>query len=148
MKLVLRILGIALCFTLSSGLARAGSDSETVALFKNAGQSATYYAASYGYAVFPNIGKAGFGIGGARGEGHVYDHGKVIGETVMNQLSIGFQMGAQDYAQIIFFKDKRALDEFTSGNFEFSANASATAITASASATASTTGAEASASGG
>jgi lipid-binding SYLF domain-containing protein len=126
----------------------AGSDADTIALFKNAGESGKFFANCYGYAVFPNIGKAGIGIGGARGEGHVYAHGKAIGETTMNQVSFGFQLGAQDYSQIVFFKDKRALDEFTSGNFEFDANVTATVITASASASGGTAGVAGSASGG
>lgn len=66
----------------------------------------------------------------------------------MNQLSIGLQLGGQAYSQIVFFEDKRAFDEFTSGNFEFSADANAVAITAAASASASTGGSSAGASGG
>lgn len=66
----------------------------------------------------------------------------------MTQVSVGFQLGGEAYTQIIFFQDKRALNEFTSGNFEFSANAQAVAITAGASATASTAGNSAGASGG
>ena len=66
----------------------------------------------------------------------------------MSQLSIGLQLGAEAFSQIIFFEDQRAYDEFTSGNFEFSADASATAITAGASASAKTTGSSAGASGG
>jgi lipid-binding SYLF domain-containing protein len=66
----------------------------------------------------------------------------------VTQLSIGFQAGGQAFSQMIFFKDKRALDEFTSGNFEFGADVSAVAITAAASAGAGTTGAAAGASGG
>ena len=56
----------------------------------------------------------------------------------MNQLTVGLQLGGPAYSQIIFFQDKRALDEFTSGNFEFGAQATAVAITAGASASAST----------
>jgi lipid-binding SYLF domain-containing protein len=122
--------------------------SETVALFKEAGQSASFFANSYGYAVFPTIGKAGLGIGGAHGDGRVYDNGKYVGDTSMTQLSIGFQAGAQGFSQIIFFEDKRAFDEFTSGDFEFGANVSAVVITAAASASGSTQGATGSASGG
>ncbi|MGO9947194.1 MAG: hypothetical protein ACLPWG_10135 [Steroidobacteraceae bacterium] len=66
----------------------------------------------------------------------------------MTQVSAGFQAGAKAFSQIIFFQDKRALDEFESGSFEFDATASATAITASASASAGTTGATSGASGG
>ena len=121
---------------------------ETVDIFKNAGDSAAFFDSAYGYAVFPTIGKGGIGIGGARGSGQVYEQGKLIGKTTMTQLTVGFQLGGQAYSQIIFFEDDRALKEFTSGNFEFGAQATAVAITASASATATTTGASAGAAGG
>jgi lipid-binding SYLF domain-containing protein len=123
-------------------------DASTIALFKNAGQSANFFASSYGYAVFPTIGKGGLVVGAAHGSGRVYKQGKLIGNTSMTQVSVGFQAGGQAYSQIIFFQDKRAMDEFTSGDFEFSADASAVAITAAASATAGTGGSEAGASGG
>jgi lipid-binding SYLF domain-containing protein len=65
----------------------------------------------------------------------------------MTQITVGFQLGGQAFSQIIFFEDKRAFDEFTGGNFEFGAQATAVAITAGASAQAGTTGPSASASG-
>jgi len=139
---------LALVFGLPVGNAWAASDAETVALFKNAGQSASYFKSSYGYAVFPTIGKGGFVVGGAYGKGHVYEKGRVIGETSMTQVSVGFQLGGQGYSEIVFFQDQRSLQEFTSGNFEFSADANAVAITAGASASAATTGTTAGASGG
>ena len=58
----------------------------------------------------------------------------------MSQVTVGFQLGAQAYSQVIFFEDKRSLEEFTGGNFEFGAQATATAITASAGAQATTSG--------
>jgi lipid-binding SYLF domain-containing protein len=128
--------------------ALADSYGDTVALFKNAGASASFFDASFGYAVFPTIGKAGIGIGGAHGKGRVYQQGKYVGDTSMAQLSIGFQAGGQAYSEMIFFQDQRALFEFTSGDFEFGGNVSAVAITAGASATAGTEGASAGASGG
>lgn len=128
--------------------ALADSYDDTIALFKNAGASAPFLDSSYGYAVFPTIGKAGLGVGGAYGEGHVYKEGKYVGDTSMTQLSLGFQLGGQAYSEIIFFRDQRAFDEFTSGNFSFSGNVSAVAITAGASASAGTRGSTAAASGG
>ena len=122
--------------------------SDTVDLFKNAGESASFFDKSYAYAVFPTIGKAGLGIGGAHGKGRVYEQGKYVGDTKMTQLSIGFQAGAEGFSEIIFFQDKRAFDEFTSGNFEFGANVGAVVITAAASGTATTAGSTATASGG
>ena len=121
---------------------------ETVGVFKGAGESAGFFGNSYGYAVFPTIGKGGIGIGGAHGEGRVYEKGAHVGNTSMTQVTVGLQLGGQAFSQIIFFQDKRAFDEFTSGNFEFGAQATAVAITAGASAAATTTGGSAGASGG
>lgn len=126
----------------------ADSYSDTVALFKNAGESATFFNHCYGYAVFPTIGKAGLVVGGAHGKGRVYEHGKYVGDATVTQLSLGLQAGGQAYSQIVFFEDQRAFGEFTSGDFEFGADASAVAITAAAGASAGTSGASASASGG
>jgi lipid-binding SYLF domain-containing protein len=122
--------------------------SDTTDLFKKADESASFFSKSYGYAVFPTIGKGGIGVGGAYGSGRVYEHGKYVGDTSMTQLSIGFQLGGQGFSQMIFFEDKRAFDEFTSGNFEFGANVSAVVITAAASGSAGTSGATAGASAG
>jgi lipid-binding SYLF domain-containing protein len=147
-KAVKGVWALALLMGLAGGVARADKDADTVQLFKNAGESASYFSKCYGYAVFPTIGKAGLGIGGAHGNGHVYVKNKLVGDTSMTQLSIGFQAGGQAYSEIIFFEDKRAFDEFSSGNFEFGAGVNAIAITASASASAGTTGTSAAASGG
>jgi lipid-binding SYLF domain-containing protein len=135
-------------FALAARPAVADDYSDTMALFKNAGASAVFFKSSYGYAVFPTIGKGGLVVGGAHGKGRVYQKGNYIGDTSMTQLSVGFQAGGQAFSEMIFFEDKRALDEFTSGNFQFSGNVSAVAITAGASASAGTGGSSAGASGG
>jgi lipid-binding SYLF domain-containing protein len=121
---------------------------DAVKLFLNAGQSAEFFSSSYGYAVFPTIGKVGVGIGGAHGKGCVYVKGQVVGEATMNQLTAGAQVGGQAYSQIVFFQDERSFKEFTNGNFEFGAEASAIAITAAAGIKGNTGGSSASASGG
>ncbi len=128
--------------------AQQDSFETTIEIFKEAGESAGMFDASYGYAVFPRIGRAGIGIGGARGTGRVFVNGEAVGETTMTQLTVGLQLGAQGYRMIVFFEDERAFNEFTSGNFAFSAQAAAVAITAGASATASSAGSSAGASGG
>lgn len=140
----------AVLFALLIPAAAASADEyqDTIKVFQDAGESAGFFKSSYGYAVFPTIGKAGLGIGAAHGKGRVYEKGKHIGDTSMTQGTIGFQAGAQAFSQIIFFQDARALKEFTGGNFEFSAEAQAVAITAAAGAQASTTGSSAGASGG
>lgn len=122
--------------------------SNSVAVFEKSPVSQPYFKKAYGYAMFPTIGQGAFGIGAAHGDGQVYRGGKVTGYTSMTQISIGFQLGGQAYSQIIFFEDKRAYDDFTRGNFEFDASASAVAITAGAQASAGTTGSTAGASTG
>lgn len=148
MKYTLRSGLVLLLLVFSFAPAWADDYTDTIKVFKDAGESGTFFAKSYGYAVFPTIGKGGIGIGGAYGKGRVYAAGNYVGDTSMTQLTIGLQLGGQAYSQIIFFEDKRAFDEFTSGNFEFGAQASAVAITAAASAEATTTGTSAGASGG
>jgi len=133
---------------LAAGPAFANSYSDAIAVFKGAGDSATFFKNSYAYAVFPTVGEAGFVVGAAHGKGRVYVGGKYVGDSTVTQVSAGFQAGAKAYSQIIFFQDKRALDEFESGSFEFDAGASAVAVTAGASASAGTNGVTSSASGG
>jgi lipid-binding SYLF domain-containing protein len=128
--------------------AHADAYDDTIALFKDAGQSAGFFDNSSGYAVFPRVGKGGIGVGGARGTGRVFRQGKYVGDVTMTQVSVGAQLGAQAFSQIIFFQDQRAFDEFTSGSFEFDAGVSAVAITAAVGARAGTAGAHAGASGG
>ncbi len=122
--------------------------SDAADLFRNAGASQVYFDHAYGYAIFPTIGKGAIGIGGAHGKGRVFVAGEAVASTSMSQITVGFQLGGQAYSQIIFFQDRRAFEEFSSGNFEFGATASAVAITAGASASAGTTGGSAGASGG
>ena len=132
---------------LISSAAWADNYSATIDQFK-AAVSSEFFENSYGYAVFPNIGKGGIGIGGAHGKGQVYAKGAHVGDTKMTQLTVGFQLGGQAFSEIIFFQDKRAYEEFTSGTFEFDAMTSAVAITAGAQAKAGTTGKSAGVSAG
>ena len=107
---------------------------EAIKKFKRIRRLKPYFKEAAGFAVFPNIAKAGLGIGGARGNGEVFEDGKVIGSTTVTQLSFGFQLGGQAFSQIIFFQNKRDIDRFTDGNFEFGASASAALITEGANA--------------
>jgi len=122
--------------------------SKTIEIYKKSPVVQPFFKSAYGYAVFPTIGKGGFVIGGAYGKGQVYRDGKVSGETTMVKATIGFQLGGQAFSEMIFFQDQRAYEEFTSGDFEFDATASAVAITAGAQAKAGSEGATASASAG
>ena len=85
---------------------------------------------AHGYAVFPTVAKGAIGIGGAHGDGLVYEKGKLIGATTLGQITIGFQLGGQAYRELICFQNKQALDRFKGGNFEFDAQASGVAVTA------------------
>lgn len=95
---------------------------------------ADWFSNSYAYAVFPNVGKGGIGIGAAHGNGIVYRSGTPVGKSELKQVTIGLQLGGQKFIEVIFFKDKTAYDDFTRENFEFGAQASAVAFSHSASA--------------
>lgn len=145
-----RIFKLMLVVTLSFAAAIASADEydDTIAIFKNAGESGSFFDKSYAYAVFPTVGKGGLGVGAAHGKGRVFEQGEYVGDVTVNQLSVGLQAGGQAFSQSIFFEDKRALDEFKSGNFEFDATVQAVAITAAAGASAGSAGSSAGASGG
>jgi len=99
-------------------------DSKIVKLFESA----------YGYAVFPNCGKGAVGIGGAAGDGQVFEKGTLIGTARMTQFTIGAQLGGQTFSEVIFFENKAALDAFRQGEWAMSAGVSAVAAAESASA--------------
>jgi lipid-binding SYLF domain-containing protein len=128
--------------------AHADKFTDTIEIYKKSEAVQPFFNNAYGYAVFPTIGKGGIGIGGAYGKGQVYRGGTVAGETTLIKATIGFQLGGQAFSEMIFFEDKRAYEEFTSGSFEFDAAASAVAITAGVQAKAGTEGATAGASAG
>jgi lipid-binding SYLF domain-containing protein len=139
---------IATCSILmATGVVHAAEDAETIAVYKRALESRQFFDTAYAYAVFPTVGEGGLIVGGALGKGRVYVHDKLVGDTKLKQISAGLQAGGKAYSEIIFFEDKRALDEFESGKFEFSAGASAIAITAAAGASVGTNGVQANASG-
>jgi lipid-binding SYLF domain-containing protein len=109
----------------------------TISEFKRADPSIDrFFKEAYGYAIFPEITKGGIGIGGAQGDGVVFEQGQSVGSSEMSQVTVGLQLGGQTYREAIFFKDKASLDNFKAGNFEFSANASAVAVKTGASKTA------------
>jgi lipid-binding SYLF domain-containing protein len=132
----------------AASAAHAADYPQTIHMFKTANQSAAFFNKSYGYAIFPTVAAGSFIVGAAHGDGRVYERGVLVGNTAVTQLSVGWQAGGEGYSEIIFFKDKRALEAFESGNFQFGAGVNVVAITAGASASADTTGTQASASGG
>ncbi|OBX24498.1 lipid-binding SYLF domain-containing protein [Gelidibacter algens] len=87
-----------------------------------------YFDSAAGYVLFPNVGEGAFIIGGATGNGVVYEDGDAIGMASLTKLDIGLQAGGQAIIEIIFFETEAALMEFKEGQFEFSAEASAVAV--------------------
>ena len=86
-----------------------------------------FFDESAGYAVFPDVGKGGLIVGGARGKGLVYERTNLVGQATMTQGSVGAQVGGQTFAEIIFFENPVALDDFKAGKLEMSAEVSAVA---------------------
>jgi lipid-binding SYLF domain-containing protein len=136
--------GATLAFSPAS-FANNDSYTEAISNFQKAAETQAFFNTAYGYAIFPTVGKGGFGIGAAYGKGRVYKGGTHTGNSSLSQLSVGFQIGGQAYSEIIFFKNAEAYNDFTSGSFEFTAQASAVAINLGASAQVGTTGNSASA---
>jgi lipid-binding SYLF domain-containing protein len=142
---MIRLSGLVLIFTalLMPSLSRAQNSKEDkliqdaeeakVEFIKGDGLLEGLFNNSYGYVIFPNVGKGAIGVGGAAGNGVVYDHGKVVGKAKMKQVSVGFQFGGQAYREVIFFENQEALDRFKADKFEFAAQASAVAVTKGAS---------------
>jgi len=83
---------------------------------------------SAGYAIFPNVGKGAYIIGGASGNGVVYENGTMVGYSNLKQVDVGLQVGGKAYREVLFFKTQEALDDFKDGEYELSGNASAVII--------------------
>jgi lipid-binding SYLF domain-containing protein len=82
----------------------------------------------YGYAVFPKVTKGGLIVGGAHGQGVVYEQGRHIGYSDLSQASVGLQAGAQTFSELLVFEDKAAMDRFKAGSLNFGADASAVVL--------------------
>jgi len=149
MKLRLRLLTVLVLFVSSASIAQDVEDfSPTIEMFRAIPRVSPYFDTAYGYAVWRRIARGGLGVGAATGRGQVYVNGQVTGFSRLVDVTIGLQAGGQAYRQIIFFENQAAYDNFTRGNFEFDAQASAVAVTASAQASAGTQGAQATAGAG
>ena len=126
--------GAVFLAVLSVSVAQAGDDiqaqsQQAISNFKAKDSTlATFFANSAGYAVFPDVGKGGFIVGGAHGKGSVYEKGNFVGTATMTQASIGAQAGGQTFAQVIFFQTPAALQDFKAGKFEMSTDVSAVAV--------------------
>jgi len=112
----------------------------SILMFSSSAELQSYFRNAYGYAVFPRVVKGGFIGGAAYGSGRVYRRHRYVGSCTMYQLSVGAQLGAQLYREIIFFKNRDAFESFTSGDFEGDATASAVLLSFAAHAKIGTTG--------
>jgi len=139
MKIRQIALAVSVAAVLSTFTARADEDlglqsKQAIDAFKTADSSlGTFFANSAGYAVFPDVGKGGFIVGGARGKGIVYEKGNPVGRATMTQASIGAQAGGETFAEVIFFETPGALSDFKAGKFEMGADISAVAASQGAS---------------
>ena len=86
-----------------------------------------FFNSCVGYAILPSVTAGGLGIGAQRGKGLVYAGGKLIGKTTLTQVSIGAQIGGEEFAEIVFFQTHKALNDFKTGQFSMSAQAKANA---------------------
>jgi lipid-binding SYLF domain-containing protein len=141
MKKTIGIFLLTLCSLIAAPAmawdANAATDAEaTAAAFKAEDPDLdAFFEKAAGYAVFPSVGKAAIGIGGARGKGVVFAGGEAIGNTTLTQLSIGVSLGGQTYSEIVFFEKDADLDAFKAGKFALDASASAVVLKKGASKT-------------
>lgn len=134
MALAVSVMAVLSTFNVQAAEDLRAQSKQAIDDFKRADPSiATFFANSAGFAVFPDVGKGGFIVGGARGKGIVYEKGNPIGRATMTQASIGAQAGGQTFSQVIFFETPGALSDFKTGKFEMSADISAVAASEGAS---------------
>jgi lipid-binding SYLF domain-containing protein len=108
---------------------------EAITIFKSKDPSIkTFFEDSYGYAVIPKIFKGAFWIGGAYGNGEVFEKDAMVGYCSMSQATLGFSFGGEFFREIIFFRDKEDVDKFKYGNFAFAAQASGIILSSGAAA--------------
>lgn len=146
MRIPILITVLGLVWTGTAWAASEEAYAQALADFKATPAVASMLEESYGYALFPTVGKGGIGIGGAYGEGRVYRQGVHVADSKLTKLSVGLQLGGQAFSEIILFRNADAFEEFATGKFTFGAEASAVALTAGAQARANSAGSSASAS--
>ena len=82
-----------------------------------------------GILVFPEITKAGIGIGGSYGEGVLFVDGKPVDYFSIGSGSLGLTLGAQSFSQVVMFMTDEALQKFrTSKGWEAGVDGSVVAI--------------------
>jgi hypothetical protein len=91
-RIIILLTGFFALFCTVPALA-ADSCTSAINVFKRAEAVQPFFENCYGYAVFPNVGKGAFFVGGAYGQGRVYQAGLITGTASIVKISLGFQMG-------------------------------------------------------
>ena len=136
MKILKTILAFCFLITTMSVVGQNEKDMEIMKKAEEAKNScmnkdadiSKFYESAAGYVIFPSVGKAGLIVGGASGNGVLYENGKAIGMADLKKLNVGLQAGAQSITEVIFFEDEKALNDFKDGDFELDAGISAVAL--------------------
>lgn len=93
----------------------------------------TFYDNAYGYAVFPKVTKGAITVGAAMGSGVVYKKHEIVSTSKLKQLTVGAQIGGQQYSEVIFFQNETSFDNFMNEKLKFDAQASVVAMKSGAS---------------
>jgi lipid-binding SYLF domain-containing protein len=92
-------------------------------------RSQPYFEDAYAIAVWPGITRVAAGFGGAYGKGVVIEQGKAVGTVKYWQFSSGIQAGAKNFALIIFFRDREALEGLQQNKTQFTGQAGIDVLT-------------------
>ncbi|MCL6220524.1 lipid-binding SYLF domain-containing protein [Zunongwangia pacifica] len=95
------------------------------AFIKEEPEMALLFEKAAGYVIFPNVGEGAYILGGAAGNGVLFENGRVVGFSELRQVDIGLQIGGQAYRQAILFQTESELAKFKEGNYKLSGKASA-----------------------
>lgn len=88
-----------------------------------------------GYVVFPKIGEGGMIVGGAYGQGVLFERGRRVGFMKLEQAQVGALLGGKSYAELVVFRTPEALRDVKDGEFEVRGNADVVLLTEGAAAT-------------
>jgi lipid-binding SYLF domain-containing protein len=117
-SLALLLLSLAMVSPLSNTYAASATEIEIKVdaamkrFYAEVGGGKEFAAAAKGILVFPDVIKAGIGIGGEYGEGALRIGGKTVAYYSTAAASIGFQLGAQSKTVILVFLQSAALEKF------------------------------------
>lgn len=125
--LILSLIFLASCGSMRNNEETLIADSREAreTLSQKYAEVAELFSDSYAYAIFPNVGKGAYIIGGSSGNGTVYEEGRLVGYADMKQVDVGLQAGGKAFVEVVFFEDQETLEDFKDGSYELAANASA-----------------------